>query len=126
MPGAEAAIWMGNAATFPLLLMPRTAGPAPASYGICRLICPGETKYSGAVTPFTVAETPWSESGRGRNDADWVEGARFVPNTLQSIPGAITAAKDAPLAAPVMEVSEAGPTIKVTGIEMSCGTASAA
>jgi len=42
------------------------------------------TKYKGAGTPLTVADTPASISGRGRAYAVCVEGARFVEDAQAS------------------------------------------
>jgi len=85
------------------------------------LSCNGETKYRGAAIPLTVAETPSRVSGKGRAGAVWVEGDRFVPKTLKTMPGAYTCAKDAPLATPPILVVVEAPMVNATGTLTNCG-----
>ena len=55
--------------------------------GICALICPADTKRSGASVPFTVTETSARVSGSGIAGALAVTGARPEPKTENSDPG---------------------------------------
>ena len=87
------------------------------------MIWPGETAYKGALTPFTVAETPASVNGSGTRLVACNEGASCEPYTVACIPGAKTALPEAlfPMASIVMV--EEPPTTIVTGTLTAWGTA---
>ena len=70
------------------------------SKGIIALIWLGETYTSGAGTPPTVTETPFSWIGKGLLLAERAEGASDVPKIETQVPGATAPLYDAPLKMP--------------------------
>src|SRR5262249_21203863 len=88
MPGATAATTNETEADCPLLFSVSVALElAWISYGICRLIWPGDTYQRGAIRLLTVAETPTSCAGSGTVLAANTSGARLEPKMVSSIPG---------------------------------------
>ena len=78
----------------------RIVKPGPVSdVGTCALICPDETKLSGAGTPLIVTEVPASVRGSGA-DADACPVARFLPKIAISDPGEIVSDHDAAFTTP--------------------------
>ena len=74
----------------------------------------GATADTGAVTPFTVAETPAILSASGKVFACAVAGASCEPVTVISMPGANAPASDAAFAALAIVVVEEAPTTITT------------
>ena len=70
---------------------------------------------------MTVADTPPIVNGNGTDEAESVEFARFLPKTLNAIPGAKASWNDAPLATLEMTVVVDPPIVKVTGTWTNCG-----
>src|SRR5438105_2263716 len=75
----------------------------------------------GAVTPFTVAETPFIDSGSTAPLDCTVTGASCAPKIVISMPGAAALWNDPALAMPVILVAPDAPTTNVTGTLMACG-----
>src|SRR5258708_1861955 len=82
------------------------------SHGKKKLICSGETEYSGAGIPLTRTFTPPSAVGSGKLCAAPVAEARFVPNSDPIRPPALACpgAKLAPLTIPL--AGKAGGVVK--------------
>src|SRR5260370_10319993 len=113
----------GKVAILPLLLTATTAGPEPASYGICTFNWPAAVEYKGAEIPFTVAETPASVNGSGKYCAACVDGESCVPAISAIVPGARPADADAAFATDVIFRSVDAPTMNVTATVIACGIA---
>lgn len=60
------------------------------SKGVWKLICPGETKNSGAGIPFTSTLAPPRSVGSGNAAAAAVVETRPVPNKDSTLPGVIS------------------------------------
>src|SRR5262249_30986251 len=89
------------------LLTMKTAGPRTTVGGMMKLICPGETKRSGAGTPLTVSVVPASDVGSGNVCAASTRYARFDPK------------------AAAIESAASGPTRKsaaLTGVNIPAAT----
>ena len=70
----------------PLLFTTIVAGVPEVEKGVCRLICPAETKNSGASTPLMVTLIPARLVGSGVVLAVASEGASPEPNSESSVP----------------------------------------
>src|ERR1700689_1250940 len=81
--------------SFPLTRATTLAGPAATSLGTCALICPEDTKTTGAVIPLIVTETSPIDKGSGVPDAEAAAGAKPEPNIEISDPGAIESGEKA-------------------------------
>src|SRR5579883_2390577 len=92
MPGASVDT-VNGALVFgwPAEAMVRVCGPVPMSEGIKTLICVGETKYSGRISPPTMTVTPPSVCTMGFDGPTAVACARLAPNIDTTDPGATTA-----------------------------------
>src|SRR5712692_1546024 len=100
---AEATLKVSDLLVPALVVTTAVAVPGAVSKGTWALICPGETKKSGAGVPFTVTAAPANCVGKGTSDAKIVSAARFTPKIEMIDPGATgtgDGAKLAPLTMP--------------------------
>ena len=90
IPGAAGTICTLSAAEAPTVVVTTTStGPRPRFQGTWALICPAETKYSGAGTPPKVTDSTFpSAVASGMAAAVTVWDARLTPNTDAMEPGA--------------------------------------